>query len=146
MVRFMNRFSNRCLFYSYKNVSVIICSVILVLLLVCSFVIFFFVKFNFCERYNGFVVFEGGDFYVSILVSDSSISKIQNLPLVYDRRVTSYRIVRVDDEYVFTDSGLKRSFVINFDFSDDKKIVNNVLELCFMRRMTFFDRVKEMFI
>ena len=146
MVRFMNRFNNRCLFYSYRDLSVIICSVILFLLLIFSFIIFFFVKFNFCQRHNGYVVNEGGAFYVSIMVSDSWISKIQNFSLVYDRKNISYRIVRIDDEYIFTESGLKRSVVIDFDIPNEKKIINNVLELCFMRKMTFFDRVKEMFI
>ena len=145
MVFYMNKFYNRCLFYHYRSFSLIVCSIILILVFICSFLLFFFVKFNFCFRYNGFVIFEGGDFHVNVLVSDNWIAKIQNFRLVYSGEDVLYKVVRIDNEYVL-DDGLKRSVIIDFDIKESDMIVNNVLDLCFIRRMTFFSKVKEMFI
>ena len=142
----MKKNQNKCLFYRYKDFSIYVCSFFILLFLIILIFTFFFVKFNFCYRYNGFVLKEGDDFYVHIMASDNWISKLQNIPLVIEKKYIDYEVIKIGDEYVLTDSGLKREVLFKFNIDDDKKIVNNVLELCFLRKMTFFNKIKEMFI
>jgi hypothetical protein len=104
----------------------------------------FFVKFNFCDRYIGLVKKED-DYYVSILV-DNSWFDIQNYTLLVDKDRKDYSIVSISSDYTITDSGLKKEVVLKFDISSDDRIVNNVLNLYFVRKMTFFNRIKEMVI
>lgn len=142
----MKKNQNKCLFYCYKDFSIYLCSLFILLFLIVFVFILFFVKFNFCYRYSGFVLEEGEEFYVYIMASDSWISKLQNIPLVIDKNSVSYDIIRIGREYILTESGIRREVLLKFDIDDNKKIVNNVLELCFLRKMTFFDKMKEMFI
>lgn len=133
---------NRCLFYCYKDFYINIISLLIVLIfIVLSFVVCF-VKFDFCYRYSGLVLKED-DYYVSILV-DNDWFNLQNVSLVVDGCKLDYSIVNISPDYTITDSGIRREVKIKFDIDDNKKIVNNVLNLYFVRRMTFLSKVREM--
>lgn len=101
-----------------------------------------FVKFEFNSCYSGLVVKED-DFYVYIAVSDNELKQIQNDTLLVDKESINYEIIRIGDEYVLTDSGLKREVLLKFEISENKKIVNNVLDLYFVHKKTFFELLKE---
>lgn len=135
---------NKCLFYGYKDFWINLVSVLIFLIICFILFVMFFVKFNFCDRYIGLVKKED-DYYVSILV-DNSWFDIQNYTLLVDKDRKDYSIVSISSDYTITDSGLKKEVVLKFDISSDDRIVNNVLNLYFVRKMTFFNRIKEMVI
>ena len=135
---------NKCLFYFYKDFWINLVSVLIFLIICFILFVMFFVKFNFCDRYIGLVKKED-DYYVSIFV-DNSWFDIQNYTLLVDKDRKDYSIVSISSDYTITDSGLKKEVVLKFDISSDDRIVNNVLNLYFVRRMTFFNRIKEMVI
>ena len=131
---------NRCLFYCYKESSIIICSIFIICILVISFYTLFFVKFSFSYRYNGYVLKDGVDYYVYILVSDNELKILQNNTLLVDGNNIEYEIIGISNDYIYD---LKREVYLKFDISDDKKIVNNVLDLVFIFKKTIFEMVKE---
>ncbi len=135
----------RCLFYRYRPIWINSISFCIFVIIFIVLFISFFVKFSFCYRYDGLVIRKGDDFYVSILV-DNNWFDLQNLPLVVDKERTSYSIISIDSDYVVTNFGLKKQVILEFDIDDDKKIVNNVLNLYFIRNMTFFKKIKEMIV
>lgn len=141
----MRSLYNKCLFYCYRDPSITICSIVILVFLIVILLVLFFVKFNFCYRFNGLVLKDGDDFYVSTLVSDSDIKKIPDYSFLVDKKKVNYQIINISDEYVLTDGGLKRELSLKFDIIDDKKIVNNVLELIFIDNKTFFEKLKERF-
>lgn len=142
----MKNFRNKCLFFKYSDFSVIIVSIIILILLNIILFIMFFVKFDFSYGYNGLVIKDGDNFYVSIMVSDSELKKLPNYSFVVNKSSIDYEIINISNEYVLTDSGLKRELILSFDIDSDKKIVNNVLDLYFVSKKTFFDKIKEMLI
>ena len=103
-----------------------------------------FVKFEFCYRYSGLVL-KDGDYYVSSLV-DNSWFDFQNGSLLVNKENKEYSIIKISSEYTITDSGLRKEVSLKFLIADDDKIVNNVLNLYFVRKMTFFEKIKEMVI
>lgn len=135
---------NKCLFYCYKDFWINIISVLIILII--SFILYIgcFVKFNFYDRYSGLVL-KDGDYYVSILV-DNSWFDIQNYSLLVNKEKKGYSIVSISSDYTITDSGLKKEVIIKFDIDSDDRIVNNVISLYFVRRMTFLNKIKEMVI
>ena len=133
---------NKCLFYCYKDFWINFISVLILIIILFILFVMFFIKFDFCDRYSGLVL-KDGDYYVYIMV-DNSWFDIQNYTLVVDKKKIDYSIISISSDYTITDSGVKKQVNLKFDISDEKKIVNNVLNLYFMRKMTFFDRVKEM--
>lgn len=135
---------NKCLFYCYKDFWINIISVIIILIICFILYIGCFIKFSFFDRYSGLVL-KDGDYYVSILV-DNSWFDLHNGSLVLDKKNKEYSIVKIASEYSITDSGLRKEVLLKFLIDDDDKIVNNVLNLYFVRKMTFFERIKEMVI
>lgn len=135
---------NKCLFYCYKDFWIIFISVLIILIIVFIFFIGCFVKFDFCYRYSGLVL-KDGDYYVSILV-DNSWFDLQNGSLVLNRKKRDYSIINISSDYTITDMGLRKEVSLKFLIDDDDKIVNNVLNLYFVRKMTFFEKIKEMVI
>ena len=133
---------NRCLFYCYKESSIVVCSIFIICILVISFYIFFFMRFSFSYRYNGYVFKDGDDFYVYILVSDDELKILQNNTLLVEGKIINYDIIGISDDYVYN---LKREVYLKFDIEDNKKITNNVLNLVFIFRKTIFEKVKERF-
>lgn len=135
---------NKCLFYCYKDLWINLVSVLIILIICFILYIGCFIKFSFFDRYSGLVL-KDGDYYVSILV-DNSWFDLHNGSLVLDKKNKEYSIVKIASEYSITDSGLRREVLLKFLIDDDDKIVNNVLNLYFVRKMTFFERIKEMVI
>ena len=133
---------NSCLFYCYKESSVVICSIFIICILVISFYTLFFIKFSFSYRYNGYVLKDGDDYYVYILVSDNELKILQNNTLLVDGKSVEYKIINISNDYTYA---LKREVYLMCDIDDDKKIVNNVLDLVFIHKKTFFEKVKERF-
>lgn len=133
---------SRCLFYCYKNFWINFISILFILIICFIFFIGCFVKFNFYDRYSGLVL-RKEDYYVSILV-DNSWFDIQDYSLLVNNKKLDYSIVSISSEYTLTDSGLKKEVVLMFDIDSDDRIVNNVLSLYFVRKMTFLDKIKEM--
>ncbi len=135
---------NRCLFYCYKDFWINFISVLIVLII--SFILYIgcFVKFEFSYRYSGLVLREE-DYYVSILV-DNSWYNLQNCTLLVDKKKRDYSIVNIASDYTITDSGLRKEVILKFDIDDDKRIINNVLNLYFVKKMTFFEKIKEMIV
>jgi len=103
-----------------------------------------FVKFSFFDRYSGLVI-KDGDYYVSILV-DNSWFNIQSYSLLVNKEKKVYSIVSISSDYTITESGLKKEVILKFDIDSDDRIVNNVLNLYFVRKMTFLEKIKEMVI
>ena len=136
---------NRCLFFCYNDFWVYLVSGLIILIICSIFFVGCFVKFSFCDRYNGLVSREEDNYYVSILV-DNSWFDLQIHNLVVDKKELDYSIISISSDYTITDSGLKKEVVLKFDISEDKKINNNVLNLYFVRKMTFFEKIKEMVI
>ncbi len=135
---------NKCLFYCYKDFWINIISILIILIISFIFYIGCFIKFDFCYRYSGLVL-KDGDYYVSILV-DNSWFDLQNGSLLVNKEKKDYSIVSVSSDYTITDSGLRKEVILQFDINDDDRIVNNVLNLYFVRKMTFFKKIKEMVI
>lgn len=135
---------NKCLFYCYKDFWINIFSILIILII--SFILFIgcFVKFSFCDRYSGLVL-KKEDYYVSILV-DNSWFDIQSYSLLVNKVKKDYSIISISSDYTITDSGLKKEVILKFDIDSDDRIVNNVLNLYFERKMTFFSKIKEMVI
>lgn len=141
----MKSLYNKCLFYCYRDLSITICSIVIMFLLVGIFCILLFVKFDFCYRFNGLVLKDGDIFYVSTLLGDSELKKIQNFSFLVDKKKTDYYIRNISSEYVLTENGLKREVSLEFNIEDDKKIVNNVIDLTFIDKKTIFENLKERF-
>lgn len=135
---------NKCLFYCYKDFWINIISIIIILIICFILFIAYFVKFDFCYRYSGLVL-KDGDYYVSILV-DNSWFDLQNGSLVSNKEKKNYSIVSISSDYTITNSGLKKEVILNFDIDEDDRIVNNVLNLYFVRRMTFLNKIREMIV
>ena len=137
---------NNCLcfdkFYDFK---ITFCSIIIIILISCLIMLSLFYKFDFSDSYNGIVRMEEGNFYVYILVDDNDISKIRNQYLVVDKEKKEYQIIKIEQEYVFTDYGPMRGLYLEFNINDDDKILNNVLTLKFVSKKTIFDKLKENF-
>lgn len=142
----MKNFRNKCLFFEYSDFSIIIVSIVILVLLNIIFFIMFFVKFDFSYGYNGLVIKDGENFYVSVMVSDSELKKLPSYSFIVNNNCIDYEIISIGGDYVLTDSGLKRELILSFDIGDDKKIVNNVLDLYFISKKTFFNKIKEMLI
>ena len=139
----MRKYYSRCLFFDrYRNMSINICFVCLIILFVLVLLLFLFFKFDFCTSYDGYVV-KGDEFYVRTFLNDSSIRDIQKNTLVVNGNVVDYNIISISDEYVLP--GL-RSVMFKFEMEDDMKVVNNIIRLHFLDRMTFFERIKERFL
>lgn len=135
---------NKCLFFKYKDIHITIFSILILCFLILSFIIFFFVKFSFSYRYNGLVLREGDDFYVSVIVSDSELRKIQVLELLVDGKKNNFNIVSISDGYSLS-YALKREVILETDLSSDKRILNNIIELVFVDKKTFFERMKDIY-
>ena len=135
---------NKCLFYCYKDFWINFISIFIILIICFILYIGCFIKFRFFDRYSGLVL-KDGDYYVSILV-DSSWFNIQNYSLLVDKEKKDYSIVSISSDYTITDSGLKMEVILKFDINNDDRIVNNVLNLYFVRKMTFLEKIKEMVI
>ena len=135
---------NRCLFFKYKDIHITMFSILILCFLILSFVIFFFVKFSFSYRYNGIVLKEGDDYYVSVLVSDNELRKIQVLELLVDGKKNNFNIVSISDGYSLS-YALKREVILETDLSSDKRILNNIIELVFVDKKTFFERMKDIY-
>ena len=135
---------NKCLFYCYKDFWINFISILIILII--GFILFIgcFIKLDFYDRYSGLVLWKE-DYYVSILV-DSSWFNIQNYSLLVDKEKKDYSIVSISSDYTITDSGLKKEVILKFDINNDDRIVNNVLNLYFVRKMTFLEKIKEMVI
>lgn len=135
---------DRCLFFNkYNNMSVFICSLILIILLFVFFFISLFVKFNFSTSYIGVVVKED-DFYVRMVADVDDLQRLQKNSLVVDKEKKDYSIISISDDFVITDSGPMKYVFLKFDIDIDEKIVNNVIKLNFIRRCTIFSKLKEM--
>lgn len=135
---------NKCLFFKYRDIQITVFSILILCFLILSFVILFFVRFNFSYRYNGLVLREGDCYYVSIIVSDNELRKIQVLELLVDGKKNDFDIINISDEYSLS-YALKREVILKIDLSDNKKIVNNIVSLVFIDKKTFFERMKETF-
>ena len=135
---------NKCLFYCYKDFWINFVSVLIILIICFILYIGCFIKFRFFDRYSGLVL-KDGDYYVSILV-DNSWFDIQNYSLLVNKEKKDYSIVSISSDYTITESGLKKEVILKFDIDSDDRIVNNVLNLYFVRKMTFLERIKEMVI
>lgn len=135
---------SRCLFFDkYNNMSVFICSLILIILMLVIFFISLFVKFNFSTSYTGVVV-KDGDFYVSVVVSADDLQRLQKNSLVVNKEKKDYSVVSISEDYVITDNGPMKYVVLKFDIDIDERIVNNVIKLNFIHRCTIFSKLKEM--
>lgn len=140
----VKKFYNNCLFFEkYRNISINVCSIVLIIIFIIFILFCIFFKINFCTSYNGFVV-KGDRYYVNMFISDNGIGQLQKTVLVVDGQVVDYSINKISDEYIPTDNGLVRSVLLDFNLSDSKKIVNNVVKLNFLEKTTIFNKVKEM--
>ena len=140
----MKKNFNNCLFFDKKyNFSITFFSLFVVALILFFIFICVFHKFDFSISYNGIVVKED-DYYVSIIIDDNDITKLQDSLLVLDKEKKDFSINKISDEYYLTDKGPMRYVYLKFDFDENKKIINNVLKLNFIRRRTIFSRLKEM--
>lgn len=135
---------NKCLFYCYKDFWINFVSVLIILIICFILYIGCFIKFRFFDRYSGLVL-KDGDYYVSILV-DNSWFNIQSYSLLVNKVKKDYSIVSISSDYTITESGLKKEVVLKFDIDSNDRIVNNVLNLYFVRKMTFLEKIKEMVI
>ena len=135
---------NKCLFYCYKDFWINFISIFIILIICFILYIGCFVKFRFFDRYSGLVL-KDGDYYVSILV-DNSWFNIQSYSLLVNKVKKDYSIVSISSDYTITESGLKKKVILKFDIDSDDRIVNNVLNLYFVRKMTFLEKIKEMVI
>ncbi len=135
---------NKCLFYCYKDLWINLVSILIILIICFILYIGCFIKFSFFDRYSGLVL-KDGDYYVSILV-DNSWFNIQSYSLLVNKVKKDYSIVSISSDYTITESGLKKEVVLKFDIDSNDRIINNVLNLYFVRKMTFFERIKEMVI
>lgn len=135
---------NKCLFYCYKDFWINFISIFIILIICFILYIGCFVKFRFFDRYSGLVI-KDGDYYVSILV-DNSWFNIQSYSLLVNKEKKVYSIVSISSDYTITESGLKKEVILKFDIDSDDRIVNNVLNLYFVRKMTFLEKIKEMVI
>lgn len=133
---------NRCLFYCYKNFWINFFSILIVIVVGFILYVACFIKFDFCDRYSGLVL-RKEDYYVSILV-DNNWFNVQNYSLLVNKEKKDYSVVSISSDYTITESGLKKEVVLKFDIDTDDRIVNNVLNLYFIRKMTFFSKIKEM--
>ena len=139
----MKKYYHKCLFFDgYRNISIFICSISLIILILIFLLFSLSIKINFSTSYDGIVV-KGEDFYVRIFLNDSSIRFIQKNSLVVDGNVVDYSIVSISDDYIVP--GLK-SVLIDFDMEDNLKINNNIIRLHFIENKTIFERVKESFL
>lgn len=145
MVLCVKKNYSRCLFFDrYRNISISICSIVLIVVLVLFLLFSLFCKINFCTSYSGYVVKED-DFYVRLFLDDNSIQFLQKDELVVNGKRVDYNIVSISDEYALS-NGLVRSVLLSFDLDNKDKIINNVINLHFLRKNTIFNKVKEMFL
>lgn len=144
MVFCMKKKNSNCLFFERRcDISVVICSFLIMFLVSVFIFLCIFYKFNFSISYSGFVVKED-DYYVFIIVDDNGIQRLQDSLLVFDKNRVDYSIIRISDEYVLSENGPMRYVYFKFSFDDKYKIVNNVLKLNFTRKCTILSRLKEM--
>ncbi|MBP3920288.1 MAG: hypothetical protein J6D28_01855 [Bacilli bacterium] len=132
-----------CLFNKYRDIKMMVISVILILFLILLFVVVIFYKFDFNDSYIGIVRLED-DIYVYILIDDTNISKISNKQVVLDKKYLDCKIIKIDNEYTLTESGKKKGVYLKFDLDDSYKINNNVINVKFVDKKTIFDKFKEM--
>ena len=141
----MRKLYNNCLFFDrYRNFSLLVYSVLIIVLCIIFLIISFFCKFEFNTSYNGIVVKED-EFYVNLVLDNNGIQRLQKTYLLVDKEKKDFSIVKISDEFFLTEKGPMRYVYLKFDFDDDKKIVNNILKLNFFYKSTIFDRLKEMF-
>ena len=134
---------NNLVFYRVR--SLYFYSLFLIVVLLFMIFVSIFYKFHFYFSYIGFVCLED-DYYVSLLLDNNEIDEIKKTFLVYDKNRVSYDIIKIDSDYVLTDTGSKRLVHIKFQLNDNDKIVNNVVSLKFGYESTLFGRLKEMFL
>lgn len=134
---------NELLFYK-SNLKIYISSALLVILVILMLIISLFYKFTFHFSYNGIVIYEEGEYYVSIILSDNEISKIKKVFLVVDKNHINYEVSKISSEYVLTESGPKREVQLKFNLNEEDKINNNVIILNFIYEKTIFNKLKEM--
>lgn len=132
-----------CLFDKYRDIKMVIVSIIMIMVLILLFIVVMFYKFDFNDSYMGIVRMED-DFYVYLLVDDTNIAKISNKQLVLDKKYLDYKVAKIDSEYTLTEVGPKKGMYLKFDLDDSYKINNNVLNLKFVYKKTIFDKFKEM--
>lgn len=139
----MRRLSRNCLFFnSSSDISLTIFSSIFIFLIIIFLFICLVFKFDFSVSYSGIVLKED-DFYVGLVISDNDIQLLQENVLVVDKEKKDFSIYRIDDDYVLTENGPLKRVYLKFEFSDNKKVVNNVLKLTFIQRKTIFQYLKE---
>ncbi len=140
----MRKLCNNCLFFDkYRDTSMVICSIFIIILFIIFLLISFFIKFKFITSYSGIVVKED-EFYVNLVLDDNGIQWLQKTYLLVDKERKDYSIVKISDEFYLTDKGPMRYVYLKFDIDDDKKIVNNVLKINFVYKSTIFNKLKEM--
>lgn len=138
--------NHRCLFFEkYREWSLNICSIIIIILLSLFIILCLVLKIDFSVSYSSIVVKED-DFLAYVLVKDSDIQYISKSFLVIDGVGVDYSIDRISEDYVLTENGPMKYVYLKFDMDEKYKIINNVIKLNFVHRETIFNKVKEMFL
>ena len=131
--------------FNKRNNKIIIASIIMILILITSIIISIFYKFEFYYSYNGIIKKEGGNYYVSCLVDNNEIIRINNSFIIYEKEKQDFEIKKIEDEYVLTETGPKKLIYINLNLKEEDKINNNVVLLKFGQKKTLLKKIKEMF-
>ena len=131
--------------FNKKNNKIIIASILIIIVLIISIIISITYKFKFYFSYNGIIVNEGGNYYVSCLLDDNEITKIKKTFLIYEKEQKNYEIKKIENEYILTETGPKRLIYMNIDLDEQDKINNNVVKLKFEYKTTLLEKFKEMF-
>ena len=132
------------LLFNKENKITTLFSIILILIVAVTLNIIFFYKFEFHSSYNGIVLREENEYYVSIILSDNELKKIKKNLLIVDKEKINYEIEKISEEYVLTETGPKRLVYIKINLKDEEKIINNVVELNFTYKDTLYKKLKEM--
>lgn len=138
--------SVNCLFFDKNSdLKISIISIIIIFVFCTLLFISIFCKFDFITSYNGIVVLED-DFYLYLLLDNNEIVDIKKQNLVVDKKIVDFNIVKIDSDYVLTDSGPKKGVYLNFELNESDKIINNVISVKFVSKKTILDKMKEKFV
>ena len=103
---------------SYTENKVVNLLIIFILILFVVLVSISFIK------YQPYILVYGevNNDYISFYLEDKEISNLTN-QLKYNNEIYDYQIIEISSDYVIQENKLKRNVKINFDFDEDKYIL-----------------------
>lgn len=126
-------YNNSAIILSNKTPNFINSWIIILVILSLLFIVISFIPFNIYSTYNGFVIHDDKEYYISLNLEKSDFPISKNNKLYIKDKNYKYEILSIKDDNV----------IIGINLKDDIKINNNIVVVNILKnRTTLFKIIK----